>query len=51
MNGIPGHPFIYEASSTYQDSVTGFLDFLDTMQGRYHEAGFKDKRNALMVLA
>ncbi|EFH87646.1 helix-turn-helix domain-containing protein [Ktedonobacter racemifer] len=28
----------------------GFLDFLNTMQGRYHEATFQEKRNALDVL-
>ena len=27
-----------------------FLDFLGTMKGRYHEATFKEKRNALEML-
>jgi len=34
----------------YQRSVLSFLDFLSTMKGRYHEATFKEKRNALDVL-
>ncbi len=34
----------------YQRSVLSFLDFLSTMKGRYHEATFKEKRNALNVL-
>jgi site-specific DNA recombinase len=34
----------------YQRQVLSFLDFLHVMQGRYHEATFKDKRNALVVL-
>jgi site-specific DNA recombinase len=34
----------------YQRSVFSFLDFLSTMRGRYHEATFKEKRNALDVL-
>ncbi len=34
----------------YQQSVLSFLDFLSTMKGRYHEATFKEKRNALDVL-
>lgn len=34
----------------YQKSVLGFLNFLNTMRGRYPEATFKEKRNALEVL-
>jgi len=34
----------------YQQSVLSFLDFLSVMKGRYHEATFKEKRNALDVL-
>jgi hypothetical protein len=37
-------------SNIYQQSVMGFLDFLRVMKGRYHEATFQDKRNALDVL-
>ena len=34
----------------YQQQVLNFLDFLSVMKGRYHEATFKEKRNALVVL-
>jgi hypothetical protein len=34
----------------YQQNVLSFLDFLSTMKGKYHEATFKEKRNALDVL-
>jgi site-specific DNA recombinase len=34
----------------YQRQVLNFLDFLSVMKGRYHEASFKEKRNALVVL-
>lgn len=34
----------------YQANIFSFLDFLNSMQGRYHEATFKEKRNALEVL-
>lgn len=34
----------------YQQQVLSFLDFLSVMKGRYHEATFKEKRNALDVL-
>ena len=34
----------------YQQQVLSFLDFLNVMKGRYHEATFKEKRNALVVL-
>ena len=34
----------------YQQNVLSFLDFLSVMKGRYHEANFKEKRNALVVL-
>jgi site-specific DNA recombinase len=34
----------------YQRQVLNFLDFLSVMQGRYHEATFKEKRNAFVVL-
>ncbi len=34
----------------YQQSVLNFLEFLSVMKGRYHEATFKEKRNALDVL-
>lgn len=41
---------IMRLSDIYQKSVLGFLDFLNTMKGRYHEATFQEKRNALDVL-
>ncbi len=41
---------IVKLSDIYQKSVLGFLNFLNTMQGKYHEATFKEKRNALEVL-
>lgn len=34
----------------YQQNVLSFLDFLNVMKGKYHEATFKEKRNALDVL-
>ncbi|MDQ6659925.1 MAG: recombinase family protein [Chloroflexota bacterium] len=34
----------------YQHSVLSFLNFLSVMKGRYHEATFKERRNALDVL-
>jgi site-specific DNA recombinase len=34
----------------YQQNVLSFLDFLSVMKGRYHEATFKEQRNALDVL-
>ena len=34
----------------YQQQVLSFLDFLNVMNGRYHEASFKERRNALVVL-
>jgi len=34
----------------YQQTVLSFLDFLDVMNGKYEEATFKEKRNALTVL-
>jgi len=37
-------------SNVYRNSILGFLDFLNTMRGRYHEATFQEKRNALDVL-
>jgi hypothetical protein len=37
-------------SGSFQDSMTGFLDFLNTMRGRYHEATPQEMRNALDVL-
>jgi hypothetical protein len=30
----------------YQQKVLSFLDFLSVMKGRYHEATFKEQRNA-----
>ncbi len=41
---------IVKLSDVYQKSILGFLNFLNTMKGKYHEATFKEKRNALDVL-
>jgi site-specific DNA recombinase len=41
---------IVKLSDVYQKSILGFLNFLNTMKGGYHEATFKEKRNALDVL-
>jgi site-specific DNA recombinase len=41
---------IVRLSEVYTNSVLGFLTFLNTMRGRYHEATFQDRRNALEVL-
>ncbi len=34
----------------YRSSILGFFNFLTVMKGRYHEATFQEKRNALEVL-
>ncbi len=41
---------VVKLSGIYRTSIMGFLDFLNTMRGRYHEATFQKKRNALEVL-
>jgi site-specific DNA recombinase len=41
---------IVKLSNIYQRSILGFLDFLQSMRGRYHEATFQERRNALDVL-
>lgn len=41
---------IVKLSNIYQKSTLGFLNFLTTMRGRYYEATFTEKRNALDVL-
>ena len=41
---------IVRLSGVYQKSIMSFFDFLGTMKGRYHEASFKEKRNAIEVL-
>ncbi len=41
---------VLKLSGIYRTSIMGFLDFLNTMQGRYNEATFQKKRNALEVL-
>ena len=35
----------------YRKSILSFFNFLTTMKGKYHEATFKEKRNALDVLS
>jgi hypothetical protein len=37
-------------SDVYRNSILGFLNFLNVMRGKYHEATFQEKRNALDVL-
>ncbi len=34
----------------YRSSILGFFTFLTVMKGKYHEATFQEKRNALEVL-
>jgi hypothetical protein len=41
---------IVKSSNIYQQSTLGFLNFMTSMRGRYHEASFAEKRNALEVL-
>lgn len=41
---------IVKLSNLYQQSTLGFLNFLTTMRGKYHDASFAEKRNALDVL-
>ena len=41
---------IVKLSEVYSNSMLGFLNFLNTMRGRYHEATFTERRNALEVL-
>nr|WP_242527560.1 recombinase family protein [Ktedonosporobacter rubrisoli] len=41
---------VLKLSATYRESILGFLSFLSTMRGRYHEASFSEKRHALDVL-
>jgi DNA invertase Pin-like site-specific DNA recombinase len=37
-------------TATYQKRVLEFIEFVNVMHGRYHEATFQEKRNALNVL-
>jgi site-specific DNA recombinase len=37
-------------SDVYKHSILDFLNFLDVMRGKYHEATYQEKRNALEVL-
>jgi site-specific DNA recombinase len=37
-------------TATYQKRVLEFIEFVNVMRGRYHEATFQEKRNALDVL-
>lgn len=41
---------VVKLSNIYRTTILGFLNFLNTMRGRYHEATFAEKRNALDVL-
>lgn len=41
---------VLKLSNVYQKSIFRFLDFLNTMKGKYHEATFQEKRNAINVL-
>ncbi len=37
---------IVKLSHIYRKSILGFLDFLNVMKGKYHQASFLEKRNA-----
>jgi hypothetical protein len=37
-------------TATYQQRVLEFVEFVNVMRGRYHQATFQEKRNALDVL-
>ncbi|EFH88520.1 recombinase family protein [Ktedonobacter racemifer] len=37
-------------TATYQQRVLEFIEFVNVMRGRYHEATFQEKRNVLNVL-
>jgi site-specific DNA recombinase len=41
---------IVRLSHIYRKSILGFLDFLNVMKGKYHQATFQEKRNVLDVL-
>jgi hypothetical protein len=41
---------LLDLSAVYTQSVMRFLEFLNVMKGRYHEATFQEKRNAIDVL-
>jgi site-specific DNA recombinase len=41
---------IVKLSHIYRKSILGFLNFLNVMKGKYHQATFQEKRNALDVL-
>ena len=42
-------PFINQAD-TYKKRIQNFIDFLNTMKGKYQQADYKEKRNALHIL-
>ncbi len=39
-----------KATATYQKRIAEFLEFLNVMRGKYREASFQEKRNAINVL-
>ena len=41
---------VVEATETYKSRILGFLDFINVMRGKYQDATFQEKRNALDVL-
>ena len=41
---------VVRRSDVYKRSILSFLEFLNTMKGRYHEATFQEKRNTLDIL-
>jgi site-specific DNA recombinase len=41
---------IVKLSHIYRQSILGFLDFLNVMKGKYHQATFTEKRNTFDVL-
>ncbi|MBA2394694.1 MAG: recombinase family protein [Ktedonobacteraceae bacterium] len=42
-------PFINRADA-YKKRIQSFIDFLNTMKGKYQQADYKEKRNALYIL-
>ncbi len=45
-----GSSNIEQVTSTYQQRIMDFLEFLNVMRGRYEHATFQEKRNAIEVL-
>jgi hypothetical protein len=41
---------VVAAAERYKERVDDFLNFVNVMRGKYHDATFQEKRNALVVL-